>query len=187
MATNHSARRRAVHDVPSVQVCKIFCQRFLKQITALEPSNHCTKGCDSSPCFRGVQCYDEPRGEFRCGPCPPGYRGDGRDCRPMVTCADNPCFENVTCQETYESPGYRCESCPEGFTGDGVRCQDIDECIYANPCDTRASCINTSPGFRCSHCPTGYTSAFIHGVGIEQARSLKQVRNLFLEIHLKKS
>lgn len=37
--------------------------------------------CSPSPCFRGVDCmevYEYPG--YRCGPCPPGLRGNGTHC-----------------------------------------------------------------------------------------------------------
>lgn len=36
--------------------------------------------CAELPCFRGVQCQPAVDGELQCGPCPPGYRGDGITC-----------------------------------------------------------------------------------------------------------
>lgn len=36
--------------------------------------------CADLPCFTGVQCQPAEDGEFQCGPCPPGYRGDGITC-----------------------------------------------------------------------------------------------------------
>jgi hypothetical protein len=31
----------------------------------------------------------------RCGPCPRGFIGNGRTCRPGITCADRPCFPGI--------------------------------------------------------------------------------------------
>lgn len=36
--------------------------------------------CADLPCFTGVQCEPAEDGEFKCGPCPPGYGGDGITC-----------------------------------------------------------------------------------------------------------
>lgn len=36
--------------------------------------------CADLPCFTGVQCEPAGDGEFQCGPCPPGYSGDGITC-----------------------------------------------------------------------------------------------------------
>lgn len=47
--------------------------------------------CDPNPCFSGVACAPAPGGGVRCGPCPQGYRGNGRHCRRTVTCRDRPC------------------------------------------------------------------------------------------------
>ncbi|XP_069798548.1 LOW QUALITY PROTEIN: thrombospondin-3-like [Narcine bancroftii] len=90
-------------------------------------------------------------------------------------CDPNPCFETVTCVETYEYPGYRCGPCPEGFTGNGSYCADIDECSYGDPCFSGSKCTNTVPGFRCEECPHGYRGTAVAGVGIDIAKTLKQV------------
>lgn len=54
-----------------------------------KPRENCQ---NSNPCFSGVQCYDTSTGT-RCGHCPRGYVGDGKTCRPGVTCADRPCYQ----------------------------------------------------------------------------------------------
>lgn len=41
---------------------------------------HHKGACADLPCFTGVQCEPAGDGEFKCGPCPPGYRGDGITC-----------------------------------------------------------------------------------------------------------
>lgn len=35
--------------------------------------------CLPNPCFPGVACTETATG-FRCGPCPPGYSGNGSQC-----------------------------------------------------------------------------------------------------------
>ncbi|XP_078288051.1 thrombospondin-3-like [Rhinoraja longicauda] len=90
-------------------------------------------------------------------------------------CEPSPCFESVACMETYEHPGYRCGACPAGFTGNGSRCTDIDECSFANPCFSGSKCLNAEPGFRCEPCPAGYRGTSVAGVGVNSAKTLKQV------------
>ena len=55
--------------------------------------------CFLSPCRDTI---DGPA----CGPCPPGYKGDGRFCE-RDACGDDPCFEGVQCYPTLEFPYYR--------------------------------------------------------------------------------
>ncbi|KAF4527641.1 hypothetical protein B566_EDAN010865, partial [Ephemera danica] len=137
---------------------------------------HCKPGltCQDRPCFQGVRCYDTLEG-FQCGPCPGTHTGDGRNCRPRGGCEKNPCYPGVQCVNTEEAPYYRCGSCQHGFTGNGTLCHDLDECDLAEPCDPHTRCRNLQPGFRCEACPAGFTgSAGVQGVGLEEARRLRQ-------------
>ena len=83
------------------------------------------------PCFPGVSCRDGPGGTVQCGPCPRGYVGDGRTCKPGITCAERPCFVGVQCFDTAD--GFQCGPCPHGYEGDGQRCTRRRAC-ESNPC-----------------------------------------------------
>ncbi|XP_051952910.1 thrombospondin-4-B-like [Xyrauchen texanus] len=87
-------------------------------------------------------------------------------------CGPGVCFKTDMCIETAD--GVECAPCPEGYTGNGVQCDDIDECLF-NPCFPGVRCINTAPGFRCQNCPRGFTGPEIQGVGIDYAKSNKQI------------
>lgn len=47
---------------------------------------------NSNPCFPGVDCTDTISGMI-CGKCPRGHVGDGRNCRRVEVCDDQPCFK----------------------------------------------------------------------------------------------
>ncbi|XP_031632163.1 cartilage oligomeric matrix protein [Contarinia nasturtii] len=113
------------------------------------------ENCDTfNPCYDGVQCYDASNG-IRCGRCPTGMIGDGKNCKQGVTCSDHPCFPNVECYDTLE--GAQCASCPMGWTGDGRECVQINAC-QSDPCPSNAECssMSSSPYYRCVSCPTGF-------------------------------
>jgi len=98
------------------------------------------------PCSQNpfVDCINLP-GSFKCGPCPPGYSGNGRVCRDIDECSTN----NGGCStsplvECINTPGSRrCGLCPAGFTGDGLTCSRISACS-AEPnggCHPMAKCV----------------------------------------------
>ncbi|XP_036321314.1 uncharacterized protein LOC118735590 [Rhagoletis pomonella] len=74
---------------------------------------------NANPCYPGVECRETATG-VRCGRCPMGFAGDGKICKPGVTCADRPCFIGVQCRDTLN--GAQCDSCPLGYDGDGRSC-----------------------------------------------------------------
>ncbi|XP_078527504.1 thrombospondin-3 [Lissotriton helveticus] len=127
--------------------------------------------CKPSPCFPGVDCmetYEYPG--YRCGPCPPGFQGNGSHCMDIDECSyANPCFSGSKCINT--APGFRCEPCPRGYKGNivsgvGVEyakaskqgCTDIDECNDGNNggCDANSICTNTVGSFKCGPCKIGF-------------------------------
>ncbi|GFU48857.1 thrombospondin-4 [Trichonephila clavipes] len=81
--------------------------------------------------LQSVRCYDVDNG-YRCGPCPPGFTGNGVTCKPANRCAENPCWSGVQCVNIETSPGYICGPCPPGFSGNGTVCEDIDEVSFPN-------------------------------------------------------
>jgi len=112
------------------------------------------------PCFEGpprVDCLDGVEGP-ECGPCPPGFKGNGRFCE-RDACGAAPCFEGVSCYPTSEPPFYKCGPCPKGYRGNGIEClPDICQKIPA-PCFKDVECYNIErpPYYKCGPCPQGLT------------------------------
>uniref|UniRef100_A0A8C2TKN3 Cartilage oligomeric matrix protein n=1 Tax=Coturnix japonica TaxID=93934 RepID=A0A8C2TKN3_COTJA len=138
--------------------------------------------CVPNPCFPGVPCTETSTG-FRCGPCPPGYSGNGSQCTDINECSANPCFPKVQCINT--SPGFRCDPCPPGFTGQMVEgvglayarankqvCTDINECETgaARNCVPNSICINTRGSYKCGACKPGYVGDQITGCRSQTGR-----------------
>ena len=63
-------------------------------------------------------------GPFRVVACNCTDEFEGTFCETEIldACADDPCYENVTCNTTRNPYGFRCGPCPAGLTGDGQSC-----------------------------------------------------------------
>lgn len=92
-----------------------------------------------------------------------------------------------------------------GFLGNGTHCEDLDEvgvpprvegpmearavahsclspqcAVVTDVCFTTSKaprCVNTNPGFHCLPCPPRYKGSQPYGVGLEAAKTEKQVSN----------
>ncbi|XP_011660808.2 uncharacterized protein LOC115918503 [Strongylocentrotus purpuratus] len=94
--------------------------------------NECQSNRDR--CNVNARCENQPGG-FACV-CNAGYIGTGEQCLTLGrdTCAQNPCFEGVRCNDLRinvntldytsqeEAKRYECGPCPPGHVGDGVTC-----------------------------------------------------------------
>lgn len=76
--------------------------------------------CANNPCYKDVQCYDDPIRGFRCGPCSAGFTGNGTHCEDINECDHHsPCDPRSSCMNAV--PGFYCLECPKGFQGSLIR------------------------------------------------------------------
>ena len=129
--------------------------------------NECTSTkphCSVNP---PVTCINLP-GTFYCGPCPPGYSGNGYYCSDIDECQVNnggcSTSPRVQCINTMGSRS--CGPCPAGYVGNGITCEFTGMCRMNNGgCHPMAQCIeNTaiSSSYRECRCPNGLTG---NGIG----------------------
>ncbi|OTF80374.1 CUB domain containing protein, partial [Euroglyphus maynei] len=126
--------------------------------------------CSTSP---RVSCFPSSSSDrIVCGPCPPGYVGDGITCSAVDgdICSTNNggCSPDATCiANTAISARFRQCRCNDGFTGSGEGSQGCQRIISSNcannPCQHGASCISYShhgtTDFYCL-CPSDYTGRY---------------------------
>ncbi|XP_059225289.1 cubilin homolog [Stomoxys calcitrans] len=120
--------------------------------------------CEASrnPCHN--ECINLP-GSFKCGPCPPGYTGNGKTCIDIDECASNNggcnLMPKVRCINTEGS--HFCGKCPPGWIGDGRSCElaPSSSCDEEKICHPQAKCEYISNVATCT-CPHGM---FGHGFG----------------------
>ena len=114
-------------------------------------------GCESDPCFPGVECTDIPGFGIECGECPVGYEGDGVVCEDVDGCAENPCFEGVDCTDAVAPEvGHTCGDCPDEMYGDGEVCAEIISCQEDSDCGGHAQCIDVQDGVLSCVCDVGW-------------------------------
>ncbi|XP_053794370.1 thrombospondin-2 isoform X2 [Vidua chalybeata] len=125
--------------------------------------------CNSpEPQYGGKLCVGDTKQHDMC---------NKKDC-PIDGCLSNPCFPGAECN-SYPDGSWSCGACPAGYLGDGTFCEDLDECIaVSNVCfkvNQVHRCVNTNPGFHCLPCPPRYKGSQPYGVGLEVAKTEKQV------------
>ncbi|XP_064385849.1 mucin-like protein [Halichondria panicea] len=111
-------------------------------------------GCANFDCFMSVDCVDVPAPGVgaMCGPCPPGYLGDGSKCADIDECNGI----HGCAQLCVNQPGsFECTCYPGYELVSQTQCIDIDECSLLNG-GCHQVYTNTIGGFDCS-CNEGYT------------------------------
>uniref|UniRef100_A0A672L0Y3 Thrombospondin-2-like n=1 Tax=Sinocyclocheilus grahami TaxID=75366 RepID=A0A672L0Y3_SINGR len=97
---------------------------------------------------------------------------------PIDGCLSNPCFSGVECI-TASDGSWECGPCPNGYRGNGTSCEDVNECdMVSDLCHKVGGlqqCVNTDPGFNCLPCPPRYKGTQPYGMGVESAKTNKQV------------
>ncbi|KAI6071942.1 Thrombospondin-2 isoform X1 [Aix galericulata] len=125
--------------------------------------------CNSpEPQYGGKPCVGDTKQHDMC---------NKKDC-PIDGCLSNPCFPGAECN-SYPDGSWSCGPCPAGFLGNGTVCEDLDECIAVSDVCFKVNqvhrCVNTNPGFHCLPCPPRYKGSQPYGVGLEVAKTEKQV------------
>ncbi|XP_010386645.2 thrombospondin-2 [Rhinopithecus roxellana] len=128
-----------------------------------------TRVCNSpEPQYGGKACVGDVQERQMC---------NKRSC-PVDGCLSNPCFPGAQCS-SFPDGSWSCGSCPVGFLGNGTHCEDLDECaLVPDICFSTSKvprCVNTQPGFHCLPCPPRYRGSQPVGVGLEAAKTEKQV------------
>lgn len=128
-------------------------------------------GCLSNPCFAGVECSTSTDGSWECGHCPPGYRGNGTSCedvnevRNLIEGQLYP--DNSSAAPTFSTIStFPLLSCP-------VQCDMVSDVCHK--LGGLQQCVNTDPGFHCLPCPPRYKGTQPYGMGVESAKTNKQV------------
>ncbi|XP_031574160.1 mucin-like protein isoform X5 [Actinia tenebrosa] len=104
-----------------------------------------------NPCYPEVQCKDLPAPAdvtgYECGPCPPGFSGQGDSCSDFDECDSVTHGCSQICTNT---PGSFACNCNQGYVlnADGRTCDDVNECDPASDC--MQGCVNTPGSYRCT-------------------------------------
>ncbi|KAK6644342.1 hypothetical protein RUM43_000609 [Polyplax serrata] len=126
--------------------------------------------CKNYPCSRNplVTCHNTP-GAFFCGPCPPGYTGNGFSCFDINECLteNGGCSVQPLVQCINTDGSSTCGPCPPGYNGDGRTCTFVGKCHVDNGgCNPNARCQELGSNIQCQ-CLPGYTGSGIGPFGCE--------------------
>ncbi|XP_012879964.1 PREDICTED: thrombospondin-2 [Dipodomys ordii] len=160
--------------------CCPSCSHFDGRWSPWSPWSACTVTCAGGIRERSRVCNSpEPQhgGKDCVGDLKEHQMCNKRSC-PIDGCLSNPCFPGTECT-SFADGSWSCGSCPVGFLGNGTHCEDLDECaVVTDICFSTSKvsrCVNTLPGFHCLPCPPRYKGSQPFGVGLDAARTEKQV------------
>ncbi|RVE76570.1 hypothetical protein OJAV_G00010130 [Oryzias javanicus] len=104
------------------------------------PVDHCRRGSHDCDVPERAECSYTGGSSYTCS-CLSGFEGDGRRCRDVDECLQEPCHRDALCSNT---PGsYSCR-CRPGFHGDGFGCSPAFTEREKTPCELQRESAQTA-------------------------------------------
>uniref|UniRef100_A0A3B3D9U6 Nidogen 1b n=1 Tax=Oryzias melastigma TaxID=30732 RepID=A0A3B3D9U6_ORYME len=104
--------------------------------TSERPVDHCRRGSHDCDVPERAKCSYTGGSTYTCS-CLSGFEGDGRRCRDVDECLQEPCHRDALCSNTQGS--YSCR-CRPGFHGDGFGCSPREK----TPCELQRESAQTA-------------------------------------------
>ncbi|XP_024145472.1 nidogen-1 [Oryzias melastigma] len=104
------------------------------------PVDHCRRGSHDCDVPERAKCSYTGGSTYTCS-CLSGFEGDGRRCRDVDECLQEPCHRDALCSNTQGS--YSCR-CRPGFHGDGFGCSPAFTEREKTPCELQRESAQTA-------------------------------------------